>query len=241
MNSDKKQTVVHINTSITPDSVTARVATAMLSHLTHHYHRHHNLNGAADADMPEETPEDVLAIEEVDVWGDQLPKFDRDTMQRVWRARHGSEDPADHEAFKPVKLLAEQLLRADFLIITCPIWNFSIPYVLKQYIDCIVQAGLTFKDADADGPSRPFFRGRPLIVISSSGGKGPPPNEDFVYPFLSKIFAMCGFDESYLVAIEGLATHDKQVCYENAVAAANQVADRVVQERKLRLDANDEA
>lgn len=206
----------------------------MVDHLTHHYHRH------CTQGVKIEKPEDVLAVEELDVWSDKLPKFDRDTMQRVWRARNGSQDEADIAAFKPIQKLAQQLVRADFLIVTCPVWNFSIPYVLKQYIDCIVQPGLTFRNADAEGPSRPFFTGKPIIIISSSGGKPPPVGENFVYPFISKIFAMCGFDEPHHVAIEGLTNHDKQVCYENAVHEANEIADQVVHSHKLRLEANTE-
>lgn len=232
---DKKQTIVHINASITHDSITARVADEVIDHLTHHYHRHVQNGSTKPA-----APEDVLNIEELDVWSDKLPKFDRETMQKVWRARNNSQDEADIAAFRPIQELAKQILRADFLMVTVPVWNFSIPYVLKQYIDCIVQPGLTFKDADATGPSRPYFKGRPMIIISSSGGKAPPPNEDFVVPFLSKIFAMCGFDEAHHVAIQGLATHDKKECYENAVKEANAIADQVVKNHKLRLEANEE-
>lgn len=209
----------------------------MVDHLTHHYHRHREANAPR---LQHENPEDVLAVEELDVWGPTLPKFDRETMQRVWRARNNSQDDADIAAFKPIQNLAQQLVRADFLIVTVPVWNFSIPYVLKQYIDCIVQPGLTFCNADAEGPSRPFFTGRSVIIISSSGGKLPPVGEDFVYPYISKIFAMCGFDDAHHVAIEGLATHDKQTCYDNAVREANAIADQVVRNHKLRLDVNTE-
>lgn len=221
----QKPTILHINASITSSSITDRVATAMIEHLANEYYLQ-ALKGAPDAKPT--NPEDILNIEECDVWGPQLPKFDRDVMQRVWKARHGSEDPEDMAAFKPIQDLAAQILRADFLIITSPIWNFGVPYALKQYIDCIVQPGLTFRDADAEGPSRPYFKGRPLIVISSSGGKAPPANEDYVFPFLKRIFAMCGFDDGHRVAIEGLANHDKEVCYQNAVGEANVIADAVV-------------
>lgn len=230
---DEKPTVLHINASITRSSITDRVATAMIEHLTHHYHRQ-----VHEGSSTPPNPEDILNFEECDVWGPQLPKFDRDVMQRVWKARHGSEDPEDLAAFKPIQDLAQQILRADFLVITSPIWNFGVPYALKQYIDCIVQPGLTFRDADAEGPSRPYFKGRPLIVISSSGGKAPPANEDYVFPFLQRIFAMCGFDDAHRVAIEGLAIHDKEVCFENACREANTIADTVVSNNKLKLTHN---
>ncbi|EGZ23632.1 hypothetical protein PHYSODRAFT_482680 [Phytophthora sojae] len=232
----KKQTILHINASLTHNSVTDRVAAKMIDHLTHHYHCH-ICNGNCPVDGADK-PEDVLNIEECDVWSSSLPKFDRETMTRVWRARHGSEDEEDLKAFRPIKELAEQMLRADFLVITSPVWNFSVPYALKQYIDCVVQAGLTFHDKDEEGPSRPYFKGRPLIVISSSGGKAPPAHEDYVFPFLSRIFAMCGFDDAHRVAIEGLAMYDKEECFQNAVREANCIADKVVQNHKLRLDVN---
>ncbi|KAK1939347.1 FMN-dependent NADH-azoreductase [Phytophthora citrophthora] len=234
----QKQTILHINASLTHKSVTDRVAAKMIDHLTHHYHRH--ICGNNDPVIEVENPENVLNIEECDVWSSNMPKFDRETMSRVWKARHGSEDVADLEAFRPIKELAEQMLRADFLVITSPVWNFSVPYALKQYIDCVVQAGLTFHDKDDEGPSRPYFRGKPLIVISSSGGKAPPAHEDYVFPFLSRIFAMCGFDDAHRVAIEDLATHDKEECFRNAVREANCIADNVVQNHKLRLDMDDE-
>jgi FMN-dependent NADH-azoreductase len=232
---DQKPTILHINTSITPDSITARVAKAMVDHLKTHYHRAVQAEGGAPA---AQNPDDLLTLDECDCWGPELPKFDREVMQRVWRARHNSQDEADLAAFRPIQALASQLLRADFLIVTVPVWNFNIPYVLKQYIDCIVQPGLTFKDADATGPSGPYFRGRPVIIISSSGGKAPPPNEEFVFSFLHKIFAMCGFDEPYHVAISGCATQDKDVVFNKAVKEITDIADKVVQSHKLHLEAN---
>jgi hypothetical protein len=37
------------------------------------------------------------------------------------------------------------------------------------------------------------------------------------------------------VPIEGLSTHDKQVCYEQACKQANSIADEVIQNHKLKL------
>ncbi|KAF4315904.1 hypothetical protein BBO99_00007956 [Phytophthora kernoviae] len=217
---------------LTRNSVTDRVATKMVEHLMHHYH-HHMCEGDVDK------PEDVLNIEECDVWSSEMAKFDRETMVHVWKVRHGSKDESDLAAFKPIKELAEQMLRADFLVITSPVWNFSVPYALKQYIDCAVQADLSFHNKDEEGPSRPYFTGRPLIVISSSGGKAPSVHEDYVFPFLSRVFAMCGFDDAHRVAIEGLAIEDKEKCFERAVEEANCIADKVVRIHKLQLAMNE--
>jgi FMN-dependent NADH-azoreductase len=47
-------------------------------------------------------------------------------------------------------------------------WNFSIPYKLKQWIDVISQPGLTFRFDPATG-YLPLLGDRPTLVIIASG------------------------------------------------------------------------
>ena len=47
-------------------------------------------------------------------------------------------------------------------------WNFSIPYKLKQWIDVIIQPGLTFR-FDPEQGYLPLLKDRPTIVILASG------------------------------------------------------------------------
>ncbi|KAG3252599.1 hypothetical protein PI124_g2844 [Phytophthora idaei] len=79
---DKKQTILHINASLTPNFVTDRVAAKMIEHLTHHFHRHICSNNGPLG----QAEKDVLNIED--------------------------EDEADIETFRPMKELAKQMLRA---------------------------------------------------------------------------------------------------------------------------------
>ena len=39
----------------------------------------------------------------------------------------------------------QQFLAADVIVVGAPMYNFSIPSQLKNWIDCIAQAGRTFK------------------------------------------------------------------------------------------------
>ena len=54
-------------------------------------------------------------------------------------------------------------------VISTPMWNFSIPYKLKQWFDVIVQPGLTFRFDPATG-YHPLLKDRPTLVILASGG-----------------------------------------------------------------------
>src|SRR2546430_15521971 len=47
-------------------------------------------------------------------------------------------------------------------------WNFGIPYKLKQWIDVITQPGLAFRYDPAQG-YLPVFKDRPTVVILASG------------------------------------------------------------------------
>jgi FMN-dependent NADH-azoreductase len=62
-----------------------------------------------------------------------------------------------------------RLALGDRVLISTPMWNFGIPYKLKQYFDPIVQPGLTFSFDPSRGDS-PLLRTRPTLVIPASGG-----------------------------------------------------------------------
>ncbi|KAG7390373.1 hypothetical protein PHYPSEUDO_008201 [Phytophthora pseudosyringae] len=166
----------------------------------HHYHRHICSDGEPVAEM--ERPEDVLNIDECDVWGSKMPKLDLEMRGR----------------------------RASAARTTCPTRSSRIHRLRGASRDHVPRQGR--------GPSRPYIKRRPFIVISSSGRKASPAHEGYVFPSLSRIFAMCGFGDAHRVAIEGLAMYDKEECFQNAVNEANCITDKVVQNHKLRLDMN---
>ena len=47
----------------------------------------------------------------------------------------------DESLFQPIRELAEELNNNNILVISTPMWNLTVPYVLKQYIDIVVQPG----------------------------------------------------------------------------------------------------
>jgi FMN-dependent NADH-azoreductase len=57
---------------------------------------------------------------------------------------------------------------ADRVLISTPMWNFAIPYKLKQWFDLIVKPRLTFRFDPAQG-YLPLLKNRPTVVILASG------------------------------------------------------------------------
>lgn len=75
---------------------------------------------------------------------------------------------AQRDGFAAAERLAHRFAGADRVLISTPMWNFSIPYKLKQWFDVIVQPGLTFRFDPARG-YLPLVKDRPTAVIVASG------------------------------------------------------------------------
>jgi FMN-dependent NADH-azoreductase len=90
------------------------------------------------------------------------------------------------------------------VLISSPMWNFGVPYKLKQWFDLIVQPGLTFTFSPAEG-YRGLIRDRPTIVILASGSdfvtgmnRG---RVDMATPYLRDILRFVGVQNVRFVAI----------------------------------------
>lgn len=146
-------------------------------------------------------------IEKLDLWETNLPDFDLMAASGKYKILRGlphSEDEA--QAWTSVVEAVDQLKIADKIVISSGMWNFSIPYRLKQYIDIITQPGLTFSFDPGKGYSG-LVTGKPLQLILASGGEYPAgtpmADMDFQKPYLEMIFRFIGFTDIRSLRVEG--------------------------------------
>ena len=80
-----------------------------------------------------------------DLWRESLPEFDGAALEAEDARTAGRpfNDP-QRDAFAVIERMVIRLALGDRVLISMPMWNFGIPYKLKQYFDLIVQPGLTF-------------------------------------------------------------------------------------------------
>ena len=148
-------------------------------------------------------------IKEINLWDKDLLQYDLSHVASKMRMVSGEYQPCDKQNFEPVERMIKTLFSADKLVVSCPMWNYSIPYVLKQYIDCVVQPGLTFRET-ATGPQG-LLTGRLLLLITSSGGdysSGEMKKLDYQVPYLKDIFGLIGFTVVRHIYIKNTA-HEK--------------------------------
>lgn len=105
-----------------------------------------------------------------------------------------------------------ELLAADYLVLAAPVYNFTLPTLLKAYFDLILRPGRTFVSAP-DG-SRGLLGGRRVLVISARLGDYSPGSGrehfDFHEPYLRFVLGRLGItDVSYVAASQNPMIHDE--------------------------------
>ena len=108
-------------------------------------------------------------VDLMDLWRDHLPEFTGAILDAKYARLTGRAfTDAQHDGFAEAERIAIRLSLADRVLISTPMWNFSIPYKLKQWLDVIIQPGLTFRFDPSQG-YLPLLKDRPTLVILASG------------------------------------------------------------------------
>jgi FMN-dependent NADH-azoreductase len=145
-------------------------------------------------------------IDVMNLWKDHLPEFEGYILEAKY-ARLGGRAFTDsqRDAFAIADRLAVRFSLADRVLISTPMWNFSIPYKLKQWIDVITQPGLTFRFDAAQG-YLPLLKDRPTVVIVASGSdfvtgmnRG---RIDMATPYLREALRFIGISDVRFVPIQ---------------------------------------
>ena len=109
-----------------------------------------------------------------------------------------TEDSKNH----PVLKYAYQFAEADKYIIAAPMWNLSIPAILKAYIDYVSVTGITFKYT-AEGPVGLCENKKALHIVSRGGEYGDAPYE-MGDRYLKTILAFFGVQDVQTLAVENV-------------------------------------
>ena len=108
-------------------------------------------------------------IETLDIWSMDLPVFDGHMLDAKYAVING-ESPTDEQAaaWKTVENIFNHFNTADLYVISVPMWNFGIPYRLKQYIDVITQPGMAWSYSSEES-YKGLLKDKSAVVIYSSG------------------------------------------------------------------------
>ncbi len=173
-----------------------------------------------------------VKVDELDLNNVELPPVLDSVVQAKYLMMMGGElDPETLESWKRVSALAEKFISYDLFLITAPMWNFSIPYTLKHYIDVIMQAGILFSYT-ANGPIG-FAKYEQMVCITSRGSDYSPGSPmhalDHQEPYLRSIFGLAGIEDIHFIHAQpmDLAPGLTQVALDKAMEEARQMVDKL--------------
>ncbi len=97
--------------------------------------------------------------------------------------------------------LVAELQAADTLVIGVAMYNFSIPAVLKAWIDQIARVGVTFAYTET-GP-KGLLEGKKAIITVASGGTQPGSDIDFASSYLRFVLGFVGITDVTILDKDG--------------------------------------
>lgn len=129
---------------------------------------------------------------------------------------------AHRHAIAASDALIAELAEADTVVIGAPMYNFSIPFPLKAWIDQIVRKSQTFSYGP-DGP-RGLLKNKKVFVITSRAGAygpgSPMERADFQEPYLRFILGFIGINDVTFIHAE---SQGREAGSASLAAAAQQI------------------
>ena len=140
----------------------------------------------------------ACAVDTLDLFKDTIPSLTLKTVSGKYVLLAGKDLTGDlKKAWRDIESHITRFLSADAYLISAPMWNFSIPYVLKHYIDIIVQPRYLFRYTDK-GPEG-LAKNKKMAVITSRGGDyssaSPFHAYDYQEPYLRAVFNLVGITD----------------------------------------------
>ena len=125
--------------------------------------------------------------------------------------------PADrtfeqNELLKLSDELVDELIAADLLVMGVPMYNFSVPAIVKAWIDQVGRIGRTFAYG-ANGPVG-LLENKKAIIVTARGGGGYGPGEareslNFESQYLKTVFGFIGIKDIEFIHLENMNGTDE--------------------------------
>jgi len=146
-------------------------------------------------------------IDVLDLWSVALPEFDGGALDAKYADLSGTPlNEAQQQAWASIRELAQRLHDADTLLFSVPLWNFSIPYKLKHFIDVVSQRGILFS-FDEHGLQGLLKDKKAVVMYArgldySVGSSTPAHSFDFQRPYMEAWLRSVGVTDVKSIVVE---------------------------------------
>lgn len=150
---------------------------------------------------------DRVELDLLDVWKENLPAFDGAALEAKYAGLAGHPLSEEQQvAWAGITALGARFGAADEIVISVPMWNFGVPYRLKQLIDLVTQKDVTFT-FDENGFGGMLKKQRAVVVCARGLGyvDGTPISEenlDYQKAYLISWLSFLGVSEIKAITVE---------------------------------------
>lgn len=131
---------------------------------------------------------------------DVLPMVDGEIASGL---RGGADlTPRQQEMLALSDTLVAELKANDIIVIAAPMYNFTIPTQLKNWIDFVARAGVTFTYTE-NGP-KGLVEGKRAVLVATRGGAHKDGPTDHVVPYLKTVLGFIGITNVEVIYGEAL-------------------------------------
>lgn len=142
----------------------------------------------------------------VDLYDEKPPFYSYELYKRVWSpVFDATYEPskAEEMAMNYASKQAEAFNAADVVVLTMPMWNFSVPAIMKAWMDQILCPGLTFTMTPEEGVSA-LHKVKSVVLLVASGGVYKEDDErDALTRQVRAAFGFIGIEEIEIVWADG--------------------------------------
>lgn len=170
-------------------------------------------------------------IVDLDLYQADIPYLDADVFRGWEKLRTGNtfEQLTPEERAKVGRLaeLGAQFILSDKYVFVTPMWNFSVPAIMKTYLDAVAVSGKTFKYSKKG--SQGLLKGKKAIHIQARGdvySEGPEKEWEMGHRYLEVMMNFLGVHSLEKIIIEGHVQFPEKAkeIKDNAILAAKEAS-----------------
>lgn len=140
-------------------------------------------------------------VHTINLFTEELAEFGADASIAKFAPILGeTTTPNQDRAWAQVLSEIKRFDRADKILLSTPMWNYSVPYKLKHYLDIIMQPRVTFGYNPKTMEHFGMLRNRPAQFILTRSSVFPGDFRDFQLPYLKFAFDCMGIRDTSVLA-----------------------------------------
>jgi FMN-dependent NADH-azoreductase len=156
-----------------------------------------------------------IVVDTLNLWHERLRSSTTRTIGAKYKAvKHETVTETESNVWERIQLLIRRFQNADRIVLGIPIWNFGLPYKLKQLIDLVAQRNYLFTyDGKQYGP---LLHIEKAIVVYTRGSRFlegtpiPPSRFDHQATYLNLWLQLVGVRDLRSVIVDNAWNRDRR-------------------------------